>query len=681
MDGENNNSDGKKFDLSEYGINQAGNVEIQDALSLHVKKAFNDAVLHKRSIGIEAQLLRNLRANKCQYQPDEIALLGPYNDVYLGIAALKARAAESWLIDIILNNIDKPWTLDPTKEPDIPPEQREWAISQLIVELPGIASEPALKERVRQLKAASNEIAYKEAEFATKRMETKIEDQLSEGGWTSEFAKLVAEITVYPSVFMRGPVVVAKKTGVWKDNKYVPTVESLPTVRCIPAFDAFPSPDSTTTQDGQYFCERTRFSSGALYNLIKVPGFNAGNIRQVIEDHPNGYRSEMFGDAERQRLEDKTADSALETVDDAGGMYETIIYNGVVKGEMLAEHGVIVRDPQDSYECEVWSIDGTIVKAVLNPNPTGARPIYGTSYRKVVGTIWGQSVIDLVYDVQRMCNAAARNIVRNMGYSAGPIGEVVGERVADTQDPTDISPYTLKIVGPDLTGTGAKAYNFHNIKSVAPDLMNVFNQYLKYADDLSGVPAYVLGNPQVAGAGRTLGGLSMLMGNAAKGIKNVQLNMDRDVIAGVVEGFFNYNMLTSDDDSIKCDAKVVARGATGLLQRELAQTRTIELLQLLAPYIENWENLPDGIKIMLREVLKSTGLPVDDIIPDPNIGDVQRNLVGLVGGRNMVPQVNPGGQATALNRGTSTPVPLPPQSQPQVSPPLGSGPINMPQGA
>ena len=164
----------------------------------------------------------------------------------MGIAALKARAAESWLIDIILNNIDKPWTLDPTPEPDIPEEQKEWAVFTLIRELPGLQSKEALIDRVRQLKAASNEIARANAEQATKRMETHIDDQLEEGDWTREFGKLVADITAYPAVFMRGPVMITKTTGKWDGNKYVIGEETIPVARTISPFDAFPSPDSTT---------------------------------------------------------------------------------------------------------------------------------------------------------------------------------------------------------------------------------------------------------------------------------------------------------------------------------------------------------------------------------------------------------------------------------------------------
>lgn len=670
----------KSFDMSDYGINEASNLAIQDALADYVKKAFNDAAQHRRGVGIDDRLIRNLRANKCQYQPDELGLLGPFNDVYIGLCALKARAAESWLIDIVLNNIEKPWTLSPSPDPDLPESEAERAVSILLNELPGLKSIEALRDRARELKGAMQNQEYSKAEYASRRMETVVNDQLTEGGWTPEYTGLIQELAVYPSAFMRGPVVVAQKKGTWKDDKYQIKDMQVPTVHNIPAFDAYPSADSTTTQNGQFFIERRKFRQSELYDLIGVKGFNTENIRQCLDRYESGYKLNEIYDAERERLE-KTDSNIVLPEDPPGETLDGIIYNGKVRGQLLADHGVLVKDPQKWYEAEVYLIGSYVVRAVLNPNPMGKRPIWSTSYRKVKGSIWGQSVIDLVYDLQRVCNAACRSLVRNMGYSSGPIGEVVAERVSESQDPFDLTPYRIVGVGPDMSGTGQRAYHFHNVQSIAPDLMNTIDRFMKYADDVSGVPAYVLGNPQVAGAGRTMGGLSMLMGNAAKGIKNVQLNIDNDVTTGIVSGFVTYNMLTSDDNSIKADSTVIARGATGLLQRELAQTRTVEILQLLAPYIENWENLPQGVLIMIREILKNTGLPVDDIIPDPLKG---RELEGISGALNRGADYGgTGGQAQSFARGTSSPVPLPPQSQPPMPMPTGGAPtpVNLAQGA
>lgn len=669
-----------KFNLADYGINQAGNTDIQEGLASYVKKAFNDAEMHRRSIGIDARMLRNLRCNKCEYQPEELPLLEQFNNVYMGVGAVKARAAESWITDIILNNLEKPWTIAPTPEPELRNEQKDEVVEQLLSELPEINGKAALEDRARELKSVQTKLAFSKAEEATGRMETKINDQMTEAEWTDVFGEFISDLTVQPAALIRGPFVIGKKAATWDGNNYKTIDKSVPVCRTISPFDAFPAPDASSPNNGKYFIERLKYGRDKLYALVGVSGFNGGNIRQALDTYPNGYSLNTFGDAERQRLEDKTADE-VSLVGDQLQNYDVIIYNGVVNGDLLVDHGVVVPDKQGSYECEVWQVGNHVIRAILNPNPSGRRPIYATSYRKIRGSFWGQSVIDLVYDINRVCNAAARNQVKNMGYSSGPIGEADSSRVAETQSPTSVLPYEIKLVGPDQTGTGGKAYHFHNITNVAPQLMDIFDRYLKYADDISGIPAYILGNPQVAGAGRTLGGLSMLMGNAAKGIKQVQLNIDRDVIAPLVTGYYIYNMKTSADDSIKADCVIHARGATGLLQKELAQTRTIEIVQLLSPYIKIWDTLPDGIKILLREIIKTTGLPVDDIIPDPGRDKEQLSLLKLLSGGGQpgnIPLPNDT-IAGAMGPGGGE---LPPQSMPPV-PPYGGPPVpvNMPQGA
>lgn len=659
--------------LAEYGIGQVSNVEIQDELAKFVRKSFDDARSHKQRTGITERLLRNLRSKLCEYSAADMELLGD-NDIYVGLGSLKQRAAESWLIDIIVNNIEKPWTLDSTPEPDLPQNLKLKVVDLLLKELPNFNTFEALKDRAGQLKSAVASLATKAAETTTKRMETHIQDQLTEGGWATTFAEYVTQLTTYPSAILRGPIEIGLPTAKWSGDKLEVKNGTALTVRTVSPFNAFPSADATSAQNGSYFIENIEYSPSDLHALIGVPSFSAPNIRAALSKYETGFHPTSMERSQEKVLQEKESGLAPKL-----GM-ETIIFNGKIQGKMLAAKGVIVEDMQKYYECEVWVVGDLVIRAVLNPNPLGKRPLYSTSFVKVNGKFWGQGVICLVYDVERICNAACRAIVRNMGYASGPIGEVVSDRLAEGEDVTDLRPYNIFRVGADLSGTGAPAFKFHNVTAIGNDLMAVFDKYMKVADDLSGVPAYVLGSPQVAGAGRTLGGLSMLMGNAAKGIKNVQLNIDRDIITGVVEAFYMYNMLTSKDNTIKADAKVIARGATGLLQRELAQTRTVEILQLLTPYTQPGPDgksiiEPDSIRYILREVIKNTGLDVDKAIPDPYESDNSSELAGALGGPN--PQVE------QSNRGTSTPVPLPPQSQPQANPNMAPipTPINLAQGA
>jgi hypothetical protein len=623
------------------------NEELQSGMAEFIKKQFRRAQDHKRAIGIEERLLRNLSAYKCEYTAEEMKLLDTGTEVYIGICSLKARAAQSWLRDIILNNIEKPWTIDDTPIPDLPETAKEQVLDMLVGELQGLTTIEDIRERAKELKNVALDQAKELAEKAVRKMETVIEDQLEDNGFHATFSSCIEDITVYPSVFVRGPYNSSKKIASWKGNKFGAETKTIPDCRVINPFDAYPSPSSTTAKDGEFFIERARLQPSTLYDSINVAGFDEVNIRRALSKYCDGYSLDLTMDAARDKLEevDQGTTTKSTTVD-------TLIYNGLVPGKWLIEHKVLVKDPQKHYEAEVWLAGDYVIKATLNPDITDTRPIHSTSYIKTNRNIWGQSVIDLVYDTQRVCLASVRSLVRNMAFASGPFGEADASRLADGQDPRDITPLKIFLVTPDLTGASqGPVFRFEKIDSIANELISVFERFMKVADDLSGVPAYVLGNPQVAGAGRTMGGLSMLMGNAAKGIKNVQLNIDKDIISTLITGFYVYNMITSDDVSIKADAKVTARGATGLLQRELSQARLVEILNTLGPFIPIWDKMPDGLKILLREILKQTGLPVDDIIADPKAKQV------------LLDKVRELGQAESFFRGTSNPVPLPTQSQ------------------
>ncbi len=79
--------------LKEFGIGQVFNTEIQDELAKYVRKSYDDAKEHKQRTGVSALLLRNLRAKLCQYQPEDAEMVAGI-DVYVGLAALKQRAAD-----------------------------------------------------------------------------------------------------------------------------------------------------------------------------------------------------------------------------------------------------------------------------------------------------------------------------------------------------------------------------------------------------------------------------------------------------------------------------------------------------------------------------------------------------------------------------------------------------------
>ena len=134
----------------------------------------------------------------------------------------------------------------------------------------------------------------------------------------------------------------------------------------------------------------------------------------------------------------------------------------------------------------------------------------------------------------------------------------------------------------DPAGSSAPAVRFSQPDDNANTLMGVYDKFSRLADDHSGIPAYLYGDLNVQGAGRTSSGLSMLMGSAGKGIRQVVMHIDSDVIKPIVERQYVYNMRYDEDESIKGDLDIMPRGAINLANKEQMNVRRIEFLTATA---------------------------------------------------------------------------------------------------
>jgi hypothetical protein len=167
----------------------------------------------------------------------------------------------------------------------------------------------------------------------------------------------------------------------------------------------------------------------------------------------------------------------------------------------------------------------------------------------------------------------------------------------------------------DPVGSSAPAVRFNQPDSRAEELMAVYEKFSRLADDHSGIPAYIYGDTDVQGAGRTSSGLSMLMGAAGKGIRQVVMHIDMDIIKPVVKRQFIYNMRYDDDESIKGDVEVVPKGAINLAVKETVNTRRIEFLNSTANEFDMPIIGQEGRAAILREVAKGLQMPADEIVP------------------------------------------------------------------
>jgi hypothetical protein len=572
-----------------------------------------------------------VRSRRGEYDPETLARIREQggSDIYMMLFATKARQAKALLTDVLIGSgAEKPWTIGPTPKPELPPTEVQ-AIMQGIqeqvmqAEMMGLPVSVAdIRQQMMDAKQALENQVMETARIYADRAETKIEDMMVEGGWLDALDQFLDDMLVFKTAFMKGPVLRNKHRLKWTpspDGTFIPEQVSerqLEWERVDP-LNMYPAPWARSVHDA-YLIERHRLSRSALNELIGVEGYSEDAIKAVLEEHgSSGLTEWATNDAQRDSAEGR--DTSAGTSD----LIDALQYWGCVSGEMLREWGMTeqeVPEPTKEYEVEAWLIGRWVIKAVINPDPLYRRPYYADSYSRVPGAFWHNSLYDVIRDCQNMCNSAARALANNLGIASGPQVSINVDRLPPGEEVTEMYPWKIWQTTSDPMGSTAKAIDFFQPSSNANELMGVFQRFSELADEISGIPKYMTGLAGgEGGAGRTASGMSMMIGNASKQIKQLVSSIDLHIIAPSVERCYQWLMQYDPDNDLKGDLKVVARGALSLVIKEAAQVRRNEFLQFTANPIDMQIIGLEGRAEVLREATKSLDLNPDKIVPSNSV--------------------------------------------------------------
>lgn len=595
-------------------------------LAGHLHKLWNPAWLAKKPI--EQKMLKALRQRNGEYEADKLNEIRQQggSEVYMMVTETKCRGAESWMRDILLEDGVIPFDVQPTPIPALPPDIEERVHKNFAgkviqtIEQSGMSPDSEQMEQLKEM--AEQDIRFElleEAQEACDNMHRLMDDQFAEGGLVLGFNEFISDLSTYPNAWLKGPVVRKQRALSWQQDgtgEFSPKVDDTlaPTYMRIDPYRIYPEPGISRVDEG-YMFEHHRLSRPELSALIGVPGYDDDAIRAVLAEMPNGGLTNWLWSAEMQKsvLEQKHNIWMRPTE-----VVDALEFTGQLPGKLLLEWGMDpleIPDPAQEYDCNAWMVGRWVIKATLNYDPLGKKPYHTTSFVKRPGALWGSGIPELIEDLQQMCNAAARSLVNNMGLASGPQVEVNIDRVPQDEDITQLYPWKIWQVLNDPLGSGQPAVRFNQPASNAQELMQVYTHFCKLADDQSGIPAYVYGDMQVGGAGRTASGLSMLMGSAGKGIRQVIMHIDMDVIDRVIQAQYSYNMRYIDDPNIKGDAKCVPKGAVTLANKEALNVRRVEFLQATANPLDSKIVGIKGRAAILREIAKGLSMPVDNIVP------------------------------------------------------------------
>src|SRR5512139_345889 len=94
---------------------------VVSSLAAYIRKCWEEAKQAK--IPIERQILANMRQRKGEYESDRLAAIRSMksSEVFMKITGVKCRHAKDWIIDILFQPGTKPFDIEPTPLPEVPP--------------------------------------------------------------------------------------------------------------------------------------------------------------------------------------------------------------------------------------------------------------------------------------------------------------------------------------------------------------------------------------------------------------------------------------------------------------------------------------------------------------------------------------------------------------------------------
>jgi hypothetical protein len=644
-------------------------------LAAHIRAAWEKATWEKQKF--HQQMVENLNQIHGEYEPDKLAAIRELgSEIYPLITDVKCRTT----IGIIRRVLkEKPWGIEPTPLPTLTPELEKMAETIFMTEAQNWISQIAqtaeaggnpqevqkqIIHMIPKFKQKFIALQKKIAKEKAQRMEDKINDQLTEGGYYKALNDCVEDLIKLKACFLKGPIYRKKTVRTIKAGANGKAVvgkkeEVIPEWEAPSPFDIYPLPGVIDINKGGLI-EKLRYTRQDIQGMIGLEGFDEVAIREILANfYTKGLHEWSWETREIQREEAQGAEVSQfydwDTID-------CLEYHDAVPGRFLLQwQGIPIKDNKEKqverildhdidrdfdYNITAWLIDRWVIKVSINDDPLGLKPYYKSSYVGEKGSFWGRGQPETIKDAQQMCAQTARAVQNNVGISSGPIVSYDYNSLPPGMNfPAQISPWMIIPMTRKLFATTEqKLIEFYQANMHAQELMSVYKDWEKQADSRS-VPGFAHGDPNVTGAGNTLGGLTILMGQQSVSIEDIMGELDENIIEPSITAQYwaNYDL----DDALEYigDIKIKAEGAKIVLREQQQILRLTEWGRTTANPIDARIMGEGGRRYYLKETARLMALDPDEAVPDKDMTEAipipQKGMVPLEGEQRLDQAGNP----------------------------------------
>ena len=514
------------------------------------------------------------------------ARMSARSTVVLNITRPYVDAAAARVGDMLLPTDDSPWAIKPTpissltgmvtpEQPVMQPAPGQAAPMGHPFGVPGQPMQAAagLPQAMAQAApephvAAQMAAAKKAAEGAT----TQIEDWLVECQWHAEVRKVIEDCARLGTGVLKGPVPTRRRVKAMSQRDGVTVLEIeeyiAPESKAVSPWNFYPAGGcGEDISEASGVWERDGITAKTLRGMMGGDYIDS-QIALVLEEGPQAKHDAAGFRAGKVNVSDND-------------LFDIWYYHGTAEREDLIAAGVELPDDDHvSASCIVTMVNGHVIKAAINPLESGELPYDVMVWQRKAGLPWGTGVAMQIHTPQRMLTAATRNLMDNAGMSAGPQVVVRKGALVPADGSWEVTPRKLWFVqdGADVVSVD-QAFRAFNIPTMQAELHGIIQLAMKMAEDVTGLPALMQG--QGTNAPDTVGGMVMLQNNAGTVLRRIARLFDDRVTEPHIRRYYEWLMLFGEDDAIKGDFTIDARGSTALVERDQQQQQIMQMGQLV----------------------------------------------------------------------------------------------------
>ena len=528
--------------------------------------------------------------------------------------------------ELIEQSVDTTQAIDQTGQPiympamdenDNPREQPHFVNGQPMVD--NATGKPVMVPKTKQ--ATVGDMAkevMKKAKKAAEKTKTQIDDWLNECGINGQSRQVVHDAARIGTGVLKGPfpemsrqrAILTTPEGV----KMVINENIVPKSRRINVENLWPDPScGEDIHRGKYIFEDDEINARLLGELKKDPSYIAGAIDEVLKEGP---KDPISGNLKRKK----------DWTNDTKELYRIWYFRGYLSGEDLEDCGYEFEKPEaeaglvnaetpditewgsqvgypdeegateeglentDEYELQnekmrtqqlpviAVMVNDTIIKATLSPFDSGRFPYQVMRWQYRAGHWAGVGVGRQMRTSQDGINAATRMMHDNAGASVAPI-PVINRKMLVPSDGMSwrLGPGSAFYTTDDYEGDDIrKAVTWIITPSTQVECMNIIQFWMKSAEEETGLPMLLQG--QQGNATDTKGGMQILNNNGNALLRRVTNIYDDDVTKPHIGGDYEWLLLHGEDDSMKGDFIIDARGSSVLIERDSHSRLLMQML-------------------------------------------------------------------------------------------------------